>query len=139
MLPELWMRLPPDVGKSLQPAPLVCPDCGGALSVRAEGDAEYLLFVCQVGHSYSAMALLSEKEQRLEQALWSSVYLVEELADLLADLAAQGGPDPARHGWPAGRRRIERLRDQARRLRQLLNDNEPIDLGDGRTSDRDGA
>jgi uncharacterized protein YbaR (Trm112 family) len=63
------MRLPPRVGKTPEPASLVCPDCRGALSVRAEGDAEYLLFLCQVGHSYSAATLLSEKEERLEEVL----------------------------------------------------------------------
>lgn len=134
------MRLPWDLGKSPQPASLVCPECGGALSVKAEGDAEYLLFVCQVGHSYSATTLLPEKEERVEQVLWSAVYLVEELADLLTDLAARGSGDQApQREWPAARRRIQRLRDQARRLRDLLNDNEPIDLSDGSPPERDAA
>jgi hypothetical protein len=68
------MRLPDHVRKVPQPASLVCPECGGALAVQAEGDAEYLLFICQVGHSYSATTLLSEKEERLEEVLWSGVY-----------------------------------------------------------------
>lgn len=135
------MRLPWDLGKSPQPASLVCPECGGALSVKAEGDAEYLLFVCQVGHSYSATTLLPEKEERVEQVLWSAVYLVEELADLLTDLAAarSGGDQAPQREWPAARRRIQRLRDQARRLRELLNDNEPIDLSDASPPERDAA
>jgi two-component system, chemotaxis family, protein-glutamate methylesterase/glutaminase len=130
------MRLPDRMGTSSQPVSLVCPDCGGALAVRAEGDAEYLVFVCQVGHSYSATTLLSGKEERLEEVLWSGVYLVEELADLLDDLDARGAVDGAPPARPAARRRIERLRDQATRLRRLLDDNEPIDLGRGVVSER---
>jgi hypothetical protein len=109
------------------------------LAVQAEGDAEYLLFICQVGHSYSATTLLSEKEERLEEVLWSGVYLLEELADLLTDLAARGGPGGAQPDWPAARRRSRRLREQATRLRDLLDDNEPIDLGSGVVSERDTA
>ena len=129
------MRLPQRIGTTSQAAALVCPDCGGALAVRAEGDAEYLVFVCQVGHSYSATTLLSSKEERLEEVLWSGVYLLEELADLLADLAARGA-DGAHPAWSAARRRIDRLRDQATRLRGLLDDNEPIDLGNGVVPER---
>ena len=133
------MRLPARVGEAPGPASLVCPDCGGALSVRAEGDAEYLLFVCQVGHSYSATTLLSGKEERLEQALWSAVYLVEEMAGLLVDLAARRGRDGGQPYGPAARRRSERLHEQATRLRGILDDNEPIDLGAHVASDRDSA
>ena len=133
------MRLPSHVRKTPEPASLVCPDCGGALSVQAEGDAPYLMFVCQVGHSYSAATLVSGKEERLEEVLWSGVYLLEELADLLADLLARGGPDGRHPEWPAARGRIHRLRQQAARLRELLDDNEPIDLGEGAASKRDTA
>lgn len=125
------MRLPPRVGRTPQPALLVCPDCGGALAVQTQGDAAFLLFVCQVGHSYSATTLLAAKEERLEEVLWSAVYLIEELAGVLSDLAARGGPNGDRTDWPSARRRIERLHDHAARLRQLLDGNERIDLGAG--------
>jgi two-component system chemotaxis response regulator CheB len=129
------MRLPARMGSSPQPASLVCPDCGGVLSTHAEGDAGYLRFVCQVGHAYSVSTLLSAKEERLEEALWSGVYLLEELADLLTDLVDRGGPDGSRPDRPAADRRIERLHAQAKQLRQLLDGNEPIDLGDAAASD----
>jgi hypothetical protein len=133
------MRLPSRVGTSPEPASLVCPDCGGILSVQVQGDGDYLLFVCQVGHSFSATTLLTEKEQRLEEVLWSGVYLLEELADLLADVAGRGGPDRGLPDWPAGRRRIQRLSDGAGVLRRLLHDNEPIDLGGGVAAERESA
>jgi hypothetical protein len=93
------MRLPSHVRRTPEPASLVCPDCGGALAVQAEGDAG---------------------EVRLEEVLWSGV-------DLLADLVARGGPDGSHPEWPAAR------------LRERLNDNEPIDLGEGVASKRDTA
>src|SRR5687768_3792444 len=133
------MRLPTPIGKAPQPASLVCPDCGGALSARMEGDAGYLLFVCQVGHSYSVATLLSAKEERLEEVLWSGVYLLEELADLLADVLDRGGAAGDHPERPAAARRIERLRAHAKQLRQLLDDNEPIGLGDGAQAEQDRA
>jgi two-component system, chemotaxis family, protein-glutamate methylesterase/glutaminase len=131
------MRLPARVHKTPEPASLVCPDCGGALAVQAEGNAAYLMFVCQVGHSYSTAMLVSGKEERLEEVLWSGVYLIEELADLLGDLVARGGPDGRHREWPAAVGRIRRLREQASRLREVLSDNEPIDLAEGVASERD--
>jgi two-component system, chemotaxis family, protein-glutamate methylesterase/glutaminase len=131
------MRLPQNVGKTPEAASLVCPDCGGALAVQAEGDAAYLIFVCQVGHSYSSTTLVSGKEERLEEVLWSGVYLLEELADLLGDLVARGGPDRSHPNWPAARRRIGRLRQHAASMRAVLDDNEPIDLGVGLAPGRD--
>jgi hypothetical protein len=133
------MRLPVRVRTRPEPAAMVCPDCGGILSVQVQGEADYLLFTCQVGHSFSTTTLLTEKEQHLEEVLWSGVYLLEELADLLAGLAGRGGPDRGLPDWPAGRRRIQRLNDEAGVLRRLLHDNEPIDLGDGVASERDSA
>ena len=129
------MRLPAQVREA--PEPAVCPDSGGALAVQAEGNAGYLMFVCQVGHSYSTAMLVSGKEERLEEVLWSGVYLIEELADLLSDLVARGDRDGGHREWPAAVRRIHRLRQQASRLRELLSDNEPIDLGVGVASTRD--
>jgi hypothetical protein len=62
---------------------------------------------------------------------------MEELADLLADLLARGGIDGAHRDWPAARGRMGRLQDHSAKLRRLLGDNEPIDLGHGVASERD--
>ena len=131
--------LPSPLDHARRPVTHVCPDCGGAKSVRAEGRGRYLLFDCQVGHAYSATSLLCSKEERLEQALWSTVYLVEEMANLLADLAGRGGPDGREPNWPAASSRIERLHEDARRLRAILEVNERLDLGDATALQRDGA
>jgi hypothetical protein len=107
------MPLPDRIGTSSRPVSLVCPDWGDALAVRAEADAEYLAFVCHVGHSSSATTLLSGQEERLEEVLWSGVYLVEELADLLADLDTRGDLDDGNPARLAARRRIERVAERA--------------------------
>ena len=131
------MTLPSRIATTPQPSNLVCPDCGGAIAVHAEGNADYLVFTCQVGHAYSAATLIAGKEERLEQALWSAVYLLEELAGLLTDLAGRGGPDGQQPEWPEAARRIEQLRAHARRVREVLAADHPIDLGGSSASARD--
>lgn len=132
------MTVPRETARAPRLAALVCPDCGGAISVHTEGDSGYLVFTCQVGHAYSPTTLIAGKEEGLEQALWAAVYLLEELAGLLDDLAERGGPDGGRQrGWPAARRRVERLREHARRIRTVLDENEPIDLGGTAVPERD--
>ncbi|HEX3178632.1 MAG TPA: hypothetical protein VHZ49_18300 [Methylomirabilota bacterium] len=130
------MTLPLRIPDGRQPA-LVCPDCGGAISVNTEGAADYLVFTCQVGHAYSAATLIAGKEERVEQALWSAIYLLEELARLLGSLAERGGPDGRQPSWPAARQRIEQLRTHAAAVRRVLDDEKPIDLCGGTVAERD--
>ena len=129
MLEQRGMRLPAQLDRTPRPATLVCPDCGGVVSVHAEGDACYLVFACQVGHAYSAATLIAGKEDRLEAALWSAVYLVEELGELLGDLADRGGPDGREPSWPEAQRRRQRLQRHAKQLRAIIDEDAPIDLG----------
>ncbi len=63
---------------------MICPGCGGALVVRAEGDGAYLHFRCRVGHGFGLGGLVELKEPRLEDALWTAVMAFEELAGLLS-------------------------------------------------------
>lgn len=65
---------------------LVCPDCGGALVVRAEPPRNHLVFRCRVGHVYAPEDMLILKEERLEACLWTAVYAAEELAAFLEDI-----------------------------------------------------
>jgi two-component system chemotaxis response regulator CheB len=121
--------LPLDLGRTRQAVPLVCPDCGGAISVHLEGDDRYLVFACRVGHAYSATSLTAGMEERLEEALWSAVYLTEELAELLGDLVARGAQNGGQPRWATAARRVEQLRGNAKQLRALIHDDEPVDLG----------
>jgi two-component system chemotaxis response regulator CheB len=70
----------------------VCPECGGVLR-RFEEDGVFR-FHCRVGHNYSAEALSSAQDRRLEAALWAAIRSLEESASLarrLADDARQRG------------------------------------------------
>lgn len=124
------MALPPQIGREPQAVALVCPECGGSVAVHAEGDAgRYLVFNCRVGHAFSARTLVAGKEDRVEHALWSAVYLLEELAGLLADLIERDARDGRAPDWPGVSERIRRLHGHAKDIRAVLERNEPIDLG----------
>jgi hypothetical protein len=114
-----------------------CPDCSGVLSARAEGRDGFLAFVCRIQHTYDVAELLTAKEERLEDRLWSALLGFEELAALLDDLAARGDD----HGETAAARRAyeERAvlaRRQAEALRAMINANQSVDLTQAQTDGR---
>ena len=80
------------------PTELACPDCGGALWEREDGDL--VRFGCRVGHVYSPESLVAEHGKALEQALWAALRGLEERADLYRRMA--------RRSQVAGRASIER-------------------------------
>ena len=87
------LRNPSALGR---PSPMVCPECGGVLFEREQG--EFLHFRCHVGHAFSEEALYASQSRVLEGALWSAVRALEEKAALsrrLADRAGHRGLDRA--------------------------------------------
>jgi two-component system, chemotaxis family, protein-glutamate methylesterase/glutaminase len=68
-----------------QPAELSCPECGGPLWERGEG--QFVNFACRVGHVYSPESLIAEQGTSLERALWSATRGLYERADLYRRLA----------------------------------------------------
>jgi two-component system, chemotaxis family, protein-glutamate methylesterase/glutaminase len=80
------------------PTELACPDCGGALWEREDGDL--VRFGCRVGHVYSPESLVAEHGKALEQALWAALRGLEERADLYRRMA--------RRARVAGRESVER-------------------------------
>jgi two-component system chemotaxis response regulator CheB len=73
------------------PSGLTCPDCGGALWEVKDGKLKR--FQCHVGHSYTELSLMAEKDGALETALWSALRALEESADLRRRMARRnGGP-----------------------------------------------
>lgn len=77
-----------DTEKLGDPSGYICPDCNGSLVSISEGN-----FRCQVGHAWTAEALLSARDDELEGALWIAVRSLQEKARLARDLAkkASGG------------------------------------------------
>jgi hypothetical protein len=99
------------------------------LRVRAEGRDDALVFECRIGHTLDVPELLAAKEQRLEELLWSSHMLLEELVALLEDLAVRG-PD---HGETASairayRERATTARANSAALRGLIEACQPVNL-----------
>lgn len=106
-----------------------CPDCGGVLKVYSEGRDATLIFECRIGHTFDTPELLVGKEERLEEHLWAASTLLEELAQLLTDLAQHGND----HGAPAAavrafRERAARAKDNAGALHTVIVNSRPIDL-----------
>jgi hypothetical protein len=108
------------------PTGLICPDCGGVMTVEVVG-RQYLHLACRVGHSYSIEEFLADKESVFEAHLWRTVYLAEELGSLLEALEQQGrwrgNGDEA-----AARRR--QLQEHVRTVRALIERDRPLAHGD---------
>ncbi|MBR0960695.1 chemotaxis protein CheB [Bradyrhizobium japonicum] len=67
---------------------LTCPACGGVLS--EVGEARPMRFRCQVGHGFTADALAKEREARVDEALRVALRIIEERAELVQRMAADG-------------------------------------------------
>ncbi|GAA4542641.1 chemotaxis protein CheB [Mycobacterium paraffinicum] len=66
-----------------------CPDCNGSLVSVSEGN-----FRCQVGHAWTADALLAARDDEIEGALWVALRSLQEKARLARRLAEKSGPGP---------------------------------------------
>lgn len=91
------------------PVALSCPACGGVLSRMQAGQP--LRFRCQVGHGYTADALATEQESRVDEAMRVALRIIEERAELVARMADDGRR--------AGRKAVaEMYDDRAREYRR---------------------
>ena len=77
------------------PVALTCPACGGVLSEVK--DSRPMRFRCQVGHAFTADILAKEQEGRVDEALRVALRIIEERAELVQRMAADG----RRSGRPA--------------------------------------
>jgi two-component system, chemotaxis family, protein-glutamate methylesterase/glutaminase len=71
----------------LKPSDLICPDCGGPLSIGDSGDLTH--FKCRTGHRYTIQSLFQEKATRLESALWHALDSLREKAQVARMMARQ--------------------------------------------------
>lgn len=69
------------------PSGYTCPDCNGSLVSISEGN-----FRCQVGHAWTAEALLAARDDEVEGALWVALRSLQEKARLARQLAEKAGP-----------------------------------------------
>jgi two-component system, chemotaxis family, protein-glutamate methylesterase/glutaminase len=98
------------------PTELACPDCGGALWEREDG--ELVRFGCRVGHVYSPESLVAEHGKALEQALWAALRGLEERADLYRRMARRAQVS----GRPGIERRFSNRSESAERHATAIRD-----------------
>ncbi|TDU89163.1 two-component system chemotaxis response regulator CheB [Kribbella voronezhensis] len=110
------------------PAGLVCPDCGGGLSVLTPDQSGV---GCRSGHVWSADALLDTTDQPLQAALWTAVRSLDnkvELAERMAATARQRGNVALAQRYSGS---MEEARAAARLLRNRLTAGESEVARDG--------
>jgi two-component system chemotaxis response regulator CheB len=84
------------------PVALTCPSCGGVMSVVR--GSKPLRFRCQVGHTMTADVLAKEQENAVDEALRVALRVIEERAELVTRMAADG--------WNSGRRVVAELYEE---------------------------
>ncbi|MBE9169151.1 chemotaxis protein CheB [Pleurocapsales cyanobacterium LEGE 06147] len=108
------------------PSAFACPDCGGVLWEAKEGNL--IRFRCRIGHAFSVESLMAEQSDQLEEALWSALRALEEMANIrrrLAQRAVQSG-----HSARAQKYNVEAegMEQRAELIRQaILNNTSELD------------
>src|SRR3954466_15065231 len=95
-----------------------CPDCGGVLFERHEGNLER--FECSVGHVFSIESLSTAQAEALESALWAAVRALEDRAAMLGRLAERSRGDDHRRSAESFERRAAEAGDRARPIREAI-------------------
>jgi two-component system chemotaxis response regulator CheB len=111
-----------------------CPECRGVLYVSERGQHGWLSFQCRVGHAYSADSLLEAKEEQLEESLWATVEVLDELVQLYGVFALR---EQANRNSPHGSvlaRRLALARRHVAILRGLIESEGPAPAPAGRRS-----
>jgi two-component system, chemotaxis family, protein-glutamate methylesterase/glutaminase len=90
------------------PSGYTCPDCNGSLMTLSEKH-----FRCHVGHAWTADALLKERDNEVECALWVALRSLQEKVKLSRKLVENVGPG-------AVRQRYSELADEAEHAMWIL-------------------
>lgn len=85
-----------DTGALGPPSGYTCPDCNGSLVSISAGN-----YRCQVGHAWTADALLHARDDEVEDALWVAMRSLQEKAKLSRRLADQVAPGMLRERYNA--------------------------------------
>jgi two-component system, chemotaxis family, protein-glutamate methylesterase/glutaminase len=98
--------------------PLVCPECGGVLTERAE--AGVLQWECRVGHRYSPDTLIDLQADDVEGALWAAIRVLADRAALLERMAKQAQERGQARSARRFQRQAEAASEQSEIVRQAL-------------------
>ncbi len=101
-------------------APFACPDCGGTLWERSEG--ETVSYWCRVGHAFTLNSLVARHDEALERTLWAACRALEERAAMSRRVARR--LDERGRSESGGRfeRRATVAAGQAADLKRLLDE-----------------
>ena len=104
---------------------LGCSACRGVLYVSELGRSGWLSFRCRVGHAFSADSLLFAKEEQLEESLWSTVEVLEELLQLYGVVMLREQIDADRSYRSGLERRLVLARRHLRALGAMIEGESP--------------
>ncbi len=65
--------------------PVSCPECGGSLWEMAAGEVPR--YRCHTGHAFTALSLLAEQTDKIQETLWVALRLFEERQHLLVRMS----------------------------------------------------
>jgi two-component system chemotaxis response regulator CheB len=97
---------------------VVCPECGGVLTERAEADV--LQWQCRVGHRYSPDTLIDLQAGHVEGALWAAIFVLADRSALLQRMAQQAQERGQDRSARRFRRQSDSASEQAEVVRQSL-------------------
>ncbi len=100
-----------------EPEALICPECGGALSLEQQGG--WSQYRCHVGHTFGPTTLGSAYSEQVEQALWAAMRALKESATLHERMAERVSLPALREEY---RQQAVSARDQAQQIQKLLAD-----------------
>ncbi|QGK73519.1 chemotaxis protein CheB [Flavobacterium sp. SLB02] len=75
----------PSVNSLGEQVPFNCPGCGGVLWKIDKGSS--LRYRCHTGHAYTAITLLAEQTEKIEETMWTALRMFEERKNLLTTIA----------------------------------------------------
>ncbi|HEX5217928.1 MAG TPA: chemotaxis protein CheB [Verrucomicrobiae bacterium] len=99
---------------------LTCPECGGTLWERREGNL--LRFVCHTGHEFAAGSLADAQNNGVENALWVALRTLKERAMFVSRMAAEAGRNGRHHTQVRYKAEERELKERARLIQKVLVD-----------------
>lgn len=108
------------------PSKFTCPGCGGALWEVENG--KLLRYRCHIGHGYTAETLMAAQTEKLEEAMWSALRALEEVAGMrrrMASRARAGGWDLIAHRY---QEQADAAETRAGLIRAVLVEDKPEEI-----------
>jgi two-component system chemotaxis response regulator CheB len=100
------------------PVTLTCPDCGGRLWQKGNGELAH--YTCEVGHAFSSQALLDGMDWQIERSLWVALRTLEERVRMLERMAADAETGARALSASSWRERAAETRRDADNVRRFL-------------------